>query len=147
MASIADASAPSGGRIGRFPPIRAPVWIPLLLLVGALGYPFFLLVTSAFNVGDPQALPAHEFGIGNFVELLGHLDWVYNTLLIAVGGTALGLSIGVGLAWAIHRTTMPGRGWFELLVAIPYPLGPLVGALAWSQLGAPRDGLINRFYM
>jgi iron(III) transport system permease protein len=41
---------------------------------------------------------------------------------------------------------MPGRRWFDLLIAIPYPLGPLVGALAWSQLGAPRDGLINRAF-
>jgi iron(III) transport system permease protein len=41
---------------------------------------------------------------------------------------------------------MPGRRLFELLIAIPYPLGPLVGALAWSQLGAPRDGLINRLF-
>ena len=70
-----------------------------------------------------------------------------NTLLIATGGTILGITIGIGLAWTIHRTTVPGRRWFELLVAIPYPLGPLVGALAWSQLGAPRDGLINRFFM
>ncbi len=58
----------------------------------------------------------------------------------------LGITIGVVLAWVIHRTTMPGRRLFELLIAIPYPLGPLVGALAWSQLGAPRDGLINRVF-
>ncbi|MGE0749026.1 MAG: ABC transporter permease [Variibacter sp.] len=123
------------------------VWIPLVLIAGALGYPAFLLVTSAFNVGDPQALPAREYGFGNFVELLNHLDWLRNTLVIATGGTLLGITIGVGLAWTIHRTTVPGRKWFELLVAIPYPLGPLVGALAWSQLGAPRDGLINRAFM
>lgn len=127
--------------------VRPEVWIPLVLLIGALGYPFFLLVTSAFNVGDPQALPAVEYGFANFVKLTDHLDWIGNTLMIATGGTALGITIGVVLAWVIHRTTMPGRRLFELLIAIPYPLGPLVGALAWSQLGAPRDGLINRVFM
>lgn len=45
--------------------VRPEVWIPLVLLIGALGYPFFLLVTSAFNVGDPQALPAVEYGFAN----------------------------------------------------------------------------------
>lgn len=139
----ADAAAPRSFALPRTGP---QVWIPIVLLCGALGYPFFLLVTSAFNVGDPQALPAVEYGLSNFVELGDHLDWIGNTLLVAAGGTALGMAFGVTLAWIIHRTTVPGRRMFELLVAIPYPLGPLVGALAWSQLGAPRDGLINRFF-
>lgn len=143
MAALAG--RPAGA--AAFPRIGPEVWIPLVLLAGSLGYPCFLLVTSAFNVGDPQALPAVEYGIANFIELTDHLDWIGNTLLIATGGTILGMAIGVGLAWIIHRTTVPGRGLFELLVAIPYPLGPLVGALAWSQLGAPRDGLINRFFV
>ena len=147
MSVIADAGEPAAlARTSLFN-VRPEVWIPLVLLTGALGYPFFLLLTSAFNVGDPQALPAVEFGFDNFVALTGHLDWIGNTLLIAFGGTVLGITIGVVLAWVIHRTTLPGRRLFELLIAIPYPLGPLVGALAWSQLGAPRDGLINRVYM
>src|SRR5215212_8516955 len=147
MAALARALAGRPAGSAAFPRIGPEVWIPLVLLSGSLGYPCFLLVTSAFNVGDPQALPAVEYGIGNFIELGDHLDWIGNTLLIATGGTILGMAIGVGLAWIIHRTTVPGRGLFELLVAIPYPLGPLVGALAWSQLGAPRDGLINRMFV
>lgn len=126
--------------------IRVEVWMPLILLLGALGYPLFLLLTSAFNVGDPEQFPARVYGLDNFVQLSRHLDWIWNTLIVASGGTVLGIAIGVSLAWIIHRTTMPGRKWFDLLIAIPYPLGPLVGALAWSQLGAPRDGLINRFF-
>lgn len=147
MAFVANADpSPALGRTLSFN-VRPEVWIPIVLLIGALGYPLLLLVTSAFNVGDPQALPAVEYGIGNFVELLDHLDWIWNTLIVAGGGTALGITIGVALAWIIHRTNMPGRQLFELLIAIPYPLGPLVGALAWSQLGSPADGLINRLFM
>jgi iron(III) transport system permease protein len=146
MTSITDTTGPVVLRSTPRFNVRPEVWIPLVLLIGALGYPFFLLVTSAFNVGDPQALPAVQFGIDNFVSLSGHLDWIGNTLIVASGGTALGITIGVVLAWIIHRTAMPGRRLFELLIAIPYPLGPLVGALAWSQLGAPRDGLINRLF-
>jgi iron(III) transport system permease protein len=126
--------------------VRPEVWIPLVVLIGALGFPMFLLVTSAFNVGDPEAFPARTFGFHNFVKLAGHLDWIRNTLIVAAGGTAIGITFGTLLAWIVHRTTTPGRRWFDLLIAIPYPLGPLVGALAWSQLGAPRDGLINRLF-
>jgi iron(III) transport system permease protein len=146
MSSIAQEGISNGpARSPRFD-VRAEVWIPLVLLVGTLGYPLFLLLTSAFNVGDPEQFPAREYGFNNFVKLLRHLDWIENTLIVAGGGTVLGVAIGVSLAWVIHRTTMPGRKWFDLLIAIPYPLGPLVGALAWSQLGAPRDGLINRLF-
>ena len=146
MAAVAEPTGGSNARRASRYRVGPEIWIPLVLLTGALGYPLLLLVTSAFNVGDQQQLPAIEYGLDNFVALTGHLDWIYNTLWIAIGGTILGTAIGVTLAWIIHRTTVPGRGWFELLVAIPYPLGPLVGALAWSQLGAPGDGLINRFF-
>ena len=146
MTLVADAAGPAVQRGASRFNVRPEVWIPLVLLVGSLGYPFFLLVTSAFNVGDPQTLPAVEYGLTNFVHLADHLDWIGNTLIVASGGTALGITLGIALAWVIHRTTMPGRRLFELLIAIPYPLGPLVGALAWSQLGAPRDGLINRLF-
>ncbi len=146
MSAVADTNTQKALARASSLDVRAEVWVPLVLLVGALGYPFFLLITSAFNVGDPEAFPAREYGFANFVKLGDHLDWIKNTLIVAGGGTALGITIGVALAWIIHRTTMPGRKWFDLLIAIPYPLGPLVGALAWSQLGAPRDGLINRFF-
>ena len=146
MSSIAEAGTSKGLRRPFRFDVRAEVWIPLVLMIGALGYPLFLLLTSAFNVGDPEQFPARVYGFDNFVKLSTHLDWIWNTLIVASGGTVLGITIGVSLAWIIHRTTMPGRKWFDLLIAIPYPLGPLVGALAWSQLGAPRDGLINRFF-
>ena len=146
MAAVADSGVKTAiGRASKLD-VRPEVWIPLVLLIGALGYPFFLLITSAFNVGDPEAFPARVYGINNFIRLTGHLDWIGNTLLVASGGTVLGITFGVVLAWIVHRTTTPGRKWFDLLIAIPYPLGPLVGALAWSQLGAPRDGLINRVF-
>src|SRR3954464_6718947 len=109
MAALAGALAGRPAGSAAFPRIGPEVWIPLVLLTGALGYPFFLLVTSAFNVGDPQALPAVEYGFDNFVHLSGHLDWIGNTLIVASGGTALGITIGVVLAWVTHRTTMPGR--------------------------------------
>ncbi|TAM86998.1 MAG: iron ABC transporter permease [Candidimonas sp.] len=123
------------------------VWLPLIFILACLGYPLFLLITSAFNVGNPQALPAVEYGLANFVELGRHLDWIGNTLLVASLGTVLAIAIAVVLAWILYRTTVPGQRLFEVLISIPYPLGPLVGALAWSALASPGDGILNQLYM
>ena len=126
--------------------VKPGVWLPLLFLAAGLGYPLLLLVTNAFNVGDPQALPAVEYGLANFVSLLDHLDWIWNTLLVSISATLLATAIGIVLAWILYRTTVPGQRLFEILIAIPYPLGPLVGALAWSALGSPHDGLLNQLF-
>ncbi|TAM88490.1 MAG: iron ABC transporter permease [Candidimonas sp.] len=123
------------------------VWLPLTFILAGLGYPLFLLITSAFNVGDPQALPAAEYGLENFFELGRHLDWIGNTLLVSSLGTVLAIAIAVVLAWILYRTTVPGQRLFEVLISIPYPLGPLVGALAWSALASPGDGMLNQLYM
>ncbi len=122
------------------------VWLPLAFLFAGLGYPLFLLVTNAFNAGDPQLLLPVEYGWTNFVALTDHLEWIWNTLLVSISATLLATAIGIVLAWILYRTTVPGQRVFEILIAIPYPLGPLVGALAWSALGSPHDGLLNRLY-
>ncbi len=124
---------------------KAEVLIPLAILAAFLTIPFFMLISTAFNVGDPQALPATEFGVANLLEVFDHLDWIANTLIIAAGGTCLAILIALMLAWTLFRTDIPGRRVFDLLIAIPYPLGPLVGALAWHQLGSSHHGLINQF--
>lgn len=111
-----------------------------------LGYPIFLLVTTAFNVGDPLQFPARVFGIANFAQLADKTRWITNTLFVASGATVLALVLGTMLAWILHRTAAPAQRLFELLIAIPYPLGPLVSALAWLELGAPQGGMINRAY-
>lgn len=125
---------------------RAGVVLASALLAVALGYPTFLLITTAFNVGDPFDFPAREYGLEKFAEVGDHLHWLYNTFAMATSATVIALVCGIVLAWIIHRTTTPGAQVFELLIAIPYPLGPLVCALAWLELGAPQGGVINRLY-
>ncbi|TAM95430.1 MAG: iron ABC transporter permease [Rhizobiaceae bacterium] len=123
--------------------ISLPVLVLLAALVLIIGYPLLLLAAMALNVGDAQALLPTHWGLANFVRLLGHLEWIRNTLLVALAGSTFGTALALLLAWIIYRTTIPGRRVLELLVTIPYPMGPLVGALAWSELASPHGGLIN----
>jgi iron(III) transport system permease protein len=50
------------------------------------------------------------------------------------------------MAWILTRTNVPGRHLFEQLMAVPYYLTPLLGALAWSLLGSPESGFINQIW-
>ncbi len=120
--------------------------VPALALGALLGIPLLLIVSMAFNRGDPEQLPPSEFGLEHVLEVGEHLDWISNTLIIAGGATVVSVALGTLLAWILNRTTAPGRTVFEMLITLPYPLGPLVGGLAWSILGSPHNGLLNQAF-
>lgn len=119
------------------------------LLVGGLSavlvlYPIFYLIQAALNVGDPQARPPQEYGLANFGGLFQYPTILWNTVVVAVLATILAVTIGFVMGWILSRTNVPGRAVFEQLMALPYYVTPLMGALAWSFLGAPRSGFINQ---
>ncbi|MCJ2052897.1 ABC transporter permease [Methylobacterium sp. J-070] len=129
------------------PGLSLDVAVPLLALSSLLGMPIALIATSAFNVGDPEALPVTEYGFGPILEIFEHLDWIWHSIAMSACATVLCVAIGVTLAWIVNRTQLPAAGLFRILITIPYPLGPLVGALAWVELAAPDGGLINKAYV
>jgi iron(III) transport system permease protein len=143
--TVADTTA-LGVAVRSRRPWSPAVLVPLAILAAFLCVPLLMLVSTAFNTGDPQQFPARQFGIDNFVEVLDHLDWIENTLIISSCGTLIAIAIAVVVSWSLHRTEIPGRKLLDLLIAIPYPLGPLVGALAWHQLGSTHHGLLNDAY-
>jgi iron(III) transport system permease protein len=56
------------------------------------------------------------------------------------------LILGVPLAWIVARTDTPFRRRFELVAVVPFMTAPLIGAIAWINLAAPRTGLLNLIY-
>jgi iron(III) transport system permease protein len=121
-------------------PGRLVLWLILLSLVGS---PLALLLALALNTGDPQAIPPAEFGLGTFLQLGDRLPWIGNSLWFALWVAVIATAIGLVLAWITARTDLPGKKWFLLLIILPYPMGPMVAAVAWSALGAPDGGVIN----
>ncbi len=115
--------------------------------VALVFYPMFFLVQASINTGNPLAHPVVQYGGSQYGEIFQHLDWLGNSLLVAITGTLLGVFLGTALAWIVGRTTVPGARAFEQLLVVPYYVTPLVGALAWSVLGSPRSGLINKAFM
>jgi iron(III) transport system permease protein len=109
-------------------------------------YPVFFLFQAALDVGDPQVRPPTAYGLDNFNGILQYPQILLNTLTVSVAATVMALAFGFVMAWILTRTNVPGRHLFEQLMAVPYYLTPLLGALAWSLLGAPESGFINQIW-
>jgi iron(III) transport system permease protein len=109
-------------------------------------YPVFFLLQAALDVGDPQIRPPTAYGLDNFNGLFAYPQILLNTLTVSFAATVMALMFGFVMAWILARTNVPGRHLFEQLMAVPYYLTPLLGALAWSMLGSPESGFINQVW-
>src|SRR3954468_4759681 len=107
-------------------------------------YPIFYLMQAALDVGDPDARPPTAYGLGNFEALPQYSEIMLNTLAVSLAATVMALFFGFVTAWILSRTNVPGRRTLEQLMAVPYYMTPLLGAFAWSLLGAPESGFINQ---
>ena len=121
------------------------------LLVGGAAavlvlYPIFFLFQASLSVGDPQARPPEAYGLDNFIDLGRYAHIFWNTVLVAVVATIMAIVLGFVMGWILSRTNVPGRAAFEQLMALPYYVTPLMGALAWSLIGSPSGGMLNQVW-
>jgi iron(III) transport system permease protein len=130
------------------PRVRRRLSLPvtsLLAIVGLLtAFPMLMLVGMAFNTGDSSDVPPREWGLAAFGDL--NWQWVINTLQVAVPSTVLATAIGTLLAWILYRTPVKHRRVFEVLIYIPFMVGPLISTFAWIILGSPSGGLLNALW-
>ena len=71
-----------------------------------------------------------------------------NSLLVGFGVTALAMFLGSLLAWAIVRTNIPWKKFFDSIIVIPYMMPSWVIALAWliifkNNRVAGEDGMLK----
>src|ERR1700739_1763190 len=119
----------------------------LAAIVGVLVlYPIFFLLQAALDVGDPDVRPPTAYGLDNFVSMWHYAGILGNTLAVSPAATAMAILFGFVTAWILSRTDVPFRRTLEQLMAVPYYVTPLLGALAWSMLGAPESGFINQVW-
>ena len=121
------------------------------LLVGGAAavlvlYPIFFLIQASLSVGDPQARPPEAYGLDNFADLPRYSHIFGNTVTVAVAATVMAVLFGFVMGWILSRTNVPGRAALEQLMALPYYVTPLMGALAWSLIGSPSGGFLNQVW-
>lgn len=109
-------------------------------------YPIYFLFDASFDVGDPQIRPPTAYGFDNFAALADYRTIIVNTLTVAFAATVMALTFGFLIAWILNRTNVPFSRTLEQLMAVPYYVTPLLGALAWSFLGAPESGFVNEVW-
>jgi len=103
-------------------------------------YPLIWLFYGSFAYGDqvsPGAL------IGEFLRLPGLGRAFQNTLALLLGAVPLSFLFALPLVWIVTRTDTPLKGVIEIAALLPFITPPLIGAVAWALLAAPRTGLIN----
>jgi iron(III) transport system permease protein len=72
---------------------------------------------------------------------LGKVLW--NTAVIVGGSVALGTTIGATLAWLGERSDA-SMGWVtRALPLVPFLVPPIIGAIGWTILIAPKSGYLN----
>ncbi|MCJ2023452.1 ABC transporter permease [Methylobacterium sp. J-067] len=109
-------------------------------------YPIYYLIQASLDVGDPNVRPPTAYGLDNYALLPNYWEVMLNTLVVAFAATAMAMVFGFLFAWILTRTNVPFRGTLEQLMAVPYYVTPLLGALAWNFLGAPESGFINQIW-
>src|SRR5215467_14263830 len=66
-----------------------------------------------------------------------------NTLWLVCGTLPLSFLFALPLVWITARTDTPLKGMIEIAAIMPFITPPLIGAVAWALLAAPRTGLLN----
>ena len=144
---VKDRAVLRAARPGWLPSSQGVVSVAILLFCAALViYPLIYLVAESFNTSGTDVFPPEEYGVGNYLDLIDDWHVLANTAFVACIATVMAVAIGFLAAWALTRTKLPGRGWLERAMELPYYMTPLVGALAWSILAAPRTGFLNQLW-
>jgi iron(III) transport system permease protein len=126
----------------RLDPASAIMAVAVLVLLFLVLYPLFWLFYGSFAYGDQ---PLSGAVLRQFWQLPGLGRAFQNTLVLLLGAVPLSFLFALPLVWIVARTDTPLKGVIEIAALLPFITPPLIGAVAWALLAAPRTGLINVF--
>jgi iron(III) transport system permease protein len=110
-------------------------------------YPVLILVANSFQVGQ-FGTPTH-FGLDNWRAAFASpkvWDALKNTISLSVARQAIGLVIGVAVAWLLARTDLPGKHWLEFGFWVAVFLPTLTVTLGWIMVFDSFNGLANQLW-
>ncbi|HEY3302185.1 MAG TPA: iron ABC transporter permease [Candidatus Binatia bacterium] len=119
----------------------------VLILLWLIVIPLGQMVLNSFRAGHPAA--PGPFTLKNYlVAYTSPLTYrmIFNTLVFAVGGTAITTIIAVLFAWLLERTDMPLQNLCWSLLLIPLAMPGLLFSMAYVFLFLPKSGLLNVFF-
>ena len=117
-------------------------WITAAFLAFVVVYPSITLIINSFKT-------TNGYSLQNYVTVFQSpsiVESMLNSLKVVIPSTIFATIIGVFLAWAVVRTNVPGKRYWQTLLAIPYFIPPFIGAIAWTFLLGPV-GYFNKLAM
>lgn len=120
---------------------RTLVMAASVVIVGWLVlYPLGILFSMGLH--DRQGALSFANYVAVFTEP-GLIDALLRSIIISVATTACSLVLALPMAWAVARTTMPGKQFVRLSVLVAFVMPNFITAIAWILLAGPNAGLLN----
>jgi iron(III) transport system permease protein len=122
-----------------------PYAVALGILVLFIVVPIIFILYGSIRSDLPGA-PGASFTLDALKVVFttgAYLKSLAETLALSLSVAAIAVSIGSLFAWILTRTDIAMKKFLELVVLAPLFLSPLVSALAWVTLAAPRSGVVN----
>ncbi|MBU6179703.1 MAG: iron ABC transporter permease, partial [Verrucomicrobia bacterium] len=132
----------------------APPWVAVLAMALFAGVTALavlphlgVILLSLSNDWYGTVLPVSLTG-QHYADALGHpltLSSIGNSLKYAALSTSLDLILGIGVAYVVVRTRLPGRELLDAMAMLPLAVPGLVlafGYLAMTRPGQPFEGLV-----
>jgi iron(III) transport system permease protein len=139
LAAAPDKDSRRGGVLRRLEPAAfimiAAAGVVLFLVL----YPLFWLFYGSFAYSEQSSSAV----LSGFWQLPGLARAFTNTLELLAGAVPLAFLFALPLVFIVARTDTPLKGLIEVAALLPFITPPLIGAVAWALLAAPRTGLIN----
>jgi len=121
------------------------------LALGAIAllviYPVLILVANSFQVGTFGQ--ATHLGLDNWSTALSSprvWNALQNTVTLSIARQAIGLVVGVLVAWLLARTDLPGKYWLEFGFWVAVFLPTLTVTLGWIMVFDSFNGLANQLW-
>ncbi|WP_194834287.1 iron ABC transporter permease [Nocardia sp. XZ_19_369] len=127
---MAVRTAVASSRVGRPGPFVTTV---ALLLVAATFVPLGYIVSEIFSTGLSQA--------ADLVFRPRVAQLLRNTVGLVVCTVPICVVLGVGLAWVVERTDVPGKAWWGPIFAAPLAVPAFVNSYAWVSAFPTMHGL------
>lgn len=120
--TLAHPSVPAAR--ARFRPGILPFlsWALIIFLVIYILMPIVVTLVMSFNDAQMIRFPITSWSLRWYEDFFNSRQWteaLTNSIVIALGTTAISTSAGVLAAWAFERYTIPFRGFWYFLIILP----------------------------
>ncbi|MFT0533605.1 ABC transporter permease [Castellaniella hirudinis] len=122
-------------------PASPPAWMGLaaLLPVALVCLPLVYIALRTLQTGPRGVI--EEIFRPRTLELLG------NTVTLALGVMLLSSLIGLGVAWCVERSDLPGRRAWRVAAGLPLAVPAFVSSYAWASIDIAFQNLAGAIFI